>query len=168
MSAAYPDQQLVVNNGGDWNAGYISVALYHIFDGWLHGLHGNRGVYSSDFQFPEDPAVRGSASGGSDIPEYLRGDVPESGNGGVYSGECDYDGVFFIEMMGHLLFIGRHFWKRRCRKIRWWQQEFAIFKCEATANPVTGHVYVNSNHSCVCRGFHGNLLDFLLCDYYNK
>ena len=27
----------------------------------------------------------------------------------------------------------------------WWQQEFAVFKCEATANSVTGHVCVNSN-----------------------
>ncbi len=26
-----------------------------------------------------------------------------------------------------------------------WQQEFAVFKCEATANFVTGHVCVNSN-----------------------
>ena len=26
-----------------------------------------------------------------------------------------------------------------------WQQEFAVFKCEATANCVTGHVCVNSN-----------------------
>ncbi len=23
---------------------------------------------------------------------------------------------------------------------KWWQQEFAVFKCEATANSVTGHV----------------------------
>ncbi len=27
----------------------------------------------------------------------------------------------------------------------WWQQEFAVFKCEATANSVTGHVCVYSN-----------------------
>ena len=44
-----------------------------------------------------------------------------------------------------LLFTGRHFWNRKCRKKTWWQQEFAVFKCEATANSVTGHVCVYSN-----------------------
>ena len=44
-----------------------------------------------------------------------------------------------------LLFTGRHFWNRKCRKKTWWQQEFAVFKCEATANFVTGHVCVYSN-----------------------
>ena len=44
-----------------------------------------------------------------------------------------------------LLYTGRHFWNRKCRKKTWWQQEFAVFKCEATANAVTGHVCVNSN-----------------------
>ena len=44
-----------------------------------------------------------------------------------------------------LLFTGRHFWNRKCRKKTWWQQEFAVLKCEATANSVTGHVCVNSN-----------------------
>ena len=44
-----------------------------------------------------------------------------------------------------LLFTGMHFWNRKCRKKTWWQQEFAVFKCEATANSVTGHVCVNSN-----------------------
>ena len=44
-----------------------------------------------------------------------------------------------------LLFTGRHFWNRKCRKKTWWQQAFAVFKCEATANSVTGHVCVNSN-----------------------
>ena len=39
----------------------------------------------------------------------------------------------------------RHFWNRKCRKKTWWQQEFAVFKCEATANSVTGLVCVNSN-----------------------
>ena len=43
------------------------------------------------------------------------------------------------------LFTGRHFWNRKCRKKTWWQQEFAVFKCEATANSVTGHVCVYSN-----------------------
>ena len=43
------------------------------------------------------------------------------------------------------LFPGRHFWNRKCRKKTWWQQEFAVLKCEATANSVTGHVCVNSN-----------------------
>ena len=28
----------------------------------------------------------------------------------------------------------------------WWQQEFAVFKCGATANSVTGHVCVNRNY----------------------
>ena len=41
--------------------------------------------------------------------------------------------------------MGRHFWNRKCRKKTWWQQEFAVFKCEATANSVTGHVCVYSN-----------------------
>ena len=44
-----------------------------------------------------------------------------------------------------LLYTGRHFWNRKCRKKTWWQQEFAVFKCEATANSVTGHVCVYSN-----------------------
>ena len=25
-----------------------------------------------------------------------------------------------------LLFTGRHFWNRKCRKKTWWQQEFAV------------------------------------------
>ena len=50
-----------------------------------------------------------------------------------------------IGMQKWLLFTGRHFWNRKCRKKTWWQQEFAVFKCEATANSVTGHVCVNSN-----------------------
>ena len=41
--------------------------------------------------------------------------------------------------------MGRHFWNRKCHKKTWGQQEFAVFKCEATANSVTGHVCVNSN-----------------------
>ena len=44
-----------------------------------------------------------------------------------------------------LMFTDRHFWNRKCRKKTWWQQEFAVFKCEATANSVTGHVCVYSN-----------------------
>ena len=40
---------------------------------------------------------------------------------------------------------GGHFWNRKCRKKTWGQQEFAVFKCEATANSVTGHVCVYSN-----------------------
>ena len=43
--------------------------------------------------------------------------------------------------------MGRHFWNRKCRKKTWWQQEFAVFKCEATANSVTGHVCVYNNES---------------------
>ena len=50
-----------------------------------------------------------------------------------------------------LLFTGRHFWNRKCRKKTWWQQEFAVFKCEATANSVTGHVCVNSNKPFILR-----------------
>ena len=45
--------------------------------------------------------------------------------------------------------MGRHFWNRKCRKKTWWQQEFAVFKCEATANSVTGHVCVYSNTGSV-------------------
>ena len=45
--------------------------------------------------------------------------------------------------------MGRYFWNRKCRKKTWWQQEFAVFKCEATANSVTGHVCVNSNTGIV-------------------
>ena len=48
-----------------------------------------------------------------------------------------------------LLYTGRHFWNRKCRKKTWWQQEFAVFKCEATANSVTGHVCVYSNRNAV-------------------
>ena len=44
-----------------------------------------------------------------------------------------------------LLCTGRHLWNRKCRKKTRWQQEFAVFKCEATANSVTGHVCMNSN-----------------------
>ena len=46
-----------------------------------------------------------------------------------------------------LLYTGRHFWNRKCRKKTWWQQEFAVFKCEATANSITGHVCVYSNQN---------------------
>ena len=52
-----------------------------------------------------------------------------------------------IKCVSKLLYTGRHFWNRKCRKKTWWQQEFAVFKCEATANSVTGHVCVNSNES---------------------
>ena len=52
-----------------------------------------------------------------------------------------------IGMQKWLLFTGRHFWNRKCRKKTWWQQEFAVFKCEATANSVTGHVCVYNNES---------------------
>ena len=51
----------------------------------------------------------------------------------------------FGNVLGQLLFTGRHFWNRKCRKKTWWQQEFAVFECEATANSVTGHACVNSN-----------------------
>ena len=34
---------------------------------------------------------------------------------------------------------GRYF-GTEVRKKTWWQQEFAVFKCEATANSVTGHL----------------------------
>lgn len=34
---------------------------------------------------------------------------------------------------------GRHFWNRKCRMITRWLQEFAVLKCEATANSVAGH-----------------------------
>ena len=44
-----------------------------------------------------------------------------------------------------LLFTGRHFGTESAVRKQWWQQEFAVFKCEATANSVTGHVCVNSN-----------------------
>jgi hypothetical protein len=30
-----------------------------------------------------------------------------------------------------LLFTGRHFWKRRCRKKTWWQQEFFMIEAKA-------------------------------------
>ena len=43
------------------------------------------------------------------------------------------------------MFTGRHFWNRKCRKKTWWQQEFAVLKCEAAANSVAGHTCVNSN-----------------------
>ena len=63
-----------------------------------------------------------------------------------------------IGMQKWLLFTGRHFWNRKCRKKTWWQQEFAVFKCEATANSVTGHVCVNSNKCHVIREDVRNLL----------
>ena len=49
-----------------------------------------------------------------------------------------------------LLFTGRHFWNRKCRKKTWWQQEFAVFKCEATANSVTGHDACTVTINAVC------------------
>ena len=59
---------------------------------------------------------------------------------------------FLEQMFALLLLTGRHFWNRKCRKKTWWQQEFAVFKCEATANSVTGHVCVNSNIGSVKTG----------------
>ena len=47
--------------------------------------------------------------------------------------------------------IRLHDGNRKCRKKTWWQQEFAVFKCEATANSVTGHVCVNSNFQFSCK-----------------
>ena len=59
---------------------------------------------------------------------------------------CIGGDVPFYRGVIRLLFPGRHFWKQKCRKKTWWQQEFAVFKCEAmAANSVTGHVCVNSN-----------------------
>ena len=50
---------------------------------------------------------------------------------------------FFISVMAsvisYLLYIDRHFWNQKCRTITWWLREFAVFKCEATANSVAGH-----------------------------
>ncbi|WP_294337908.1 hypothetical protein [uncultured Clostridium sp.] len=68
-------------------------------------------------------------------------------------GSDDFCAAFFVQIKNTgpdemvLLFPGRHFWNRKCRKKTWWQQEFAVFKCEATANSVTGHVCVNSNET---------------------
>ena len=60
---------------------------------------------------------------------------------------CFLNGILMVKwnLINGLLYAGRHFWNRKCRKKTWWQQEFAVFKCEATANSVTGHVCVNSN-----------------------
>ena len=30
-----------------------------------------------------------------------------------------------------LLFTGRHFWNRKCRKKTWWQQEFFMLEAKA-------------------------------------
>ena len=30
-----------------------------------------------------------------------------------------------------LLFTGRHFWNRKCRKKTWWQQEFFMIEAKA-------------------------------------
>ena len=61
-----------------------------------------------------------------------------------------------------VLYTGRHFWNRKCRKKTWWQQEFAVFKCEATANSVTGHVCVNSNKKMALRMAGLSLMGVLL------
>ena len=61
-----------------------------------------------------------------------------------------------------LLYTGRHFWNRKCRKKTWWQQKFAVFKCEATANSVTGHVCVNSNKKMALRMAGLSLMGVLL------
>ena len=37
-----------------------------------------------------------------------------------------------LEIMDTVSQVG-NFWNRKCRKKTWWQQEFAVFKCEATA-----------------------------------
>ena len=63
-----------------------------------------------------------------------------------------------------LLFTGRHFWNRKCRKKTWWQQEFAVFKCEATANSVTEHVCVNSNNKVTRKD--GNRKEETQCTAY--
>ena len=73
------------------------------------------------------------------VPCYHRG----------FSGKCQGFRHRLVNDICPLLFTGRHFWNRKCRKKTWWQQEFAVFKCEATANSVTGHVCVNSN---ICPG----------------
>ena len=46
-----------------------------------------------------------------------------------------------------ILYTGRHFWNRKCRKKTRRQQDADVFKGEATANSVTGHVCVNSNEA---------------------
>lgn len=40
-----------------------------------------------------------------------------------------------------------------------WQREFAVFKCEAAANSVTGHVCVNSNK---CYGIREDVRNLLV------
>ena len=37
-----------------------------------------------------------------------------------------------------LLFTGRHFWNRKCRKKTWWQQEFAVFNAKPRQIPLLG------------------------------
>ena len=67
-----------------------------------------------------------------------------------------------------LLDTGRHFWNRKCRKKTWWQQEFAVLKCEATANSVTGHVCVYSNKMWMEREFsEGNITAWRI-KYHSK
>ena len=57
------------------------------------------------------------------------------------------DMYYFEEKVAHIMdqmgirgIAGEHFWNRKCRKKTWWQQEFAVLKCEATANSVTGQI----------------------------
>ena len=99
MSAAYSDQQLVVSDSDAWNTGYAAAAVYHVSDDRVYGLHDHRGVCSADFQFPENPAVRWGTPRGSEIPQYMWGNVWESRDSGIYSGKFDYDGIFLVEMM---------------------------------------------------------------------
>ena len=53
-----------------------------------------------------------------------------------------------MEESGGCLWAGIFGTESAARK-RGGQQEFAVFKCEATANSVTGHVCVNSNAGIV-------------------
>ena len=48
-----------------------------------------------------------------------------------------------------LLFTGRRFWNRKCRKKTWWQQEILPYlNAKPRQISVTGHVCVNSNDKC--------------------
>ena len=66
---------------------------------------------------------------------------------------------FFISVMAsvisYLLYIGRHFWNRKCRTITWWLREFALFKCEATANSVAGHA-MHERQYFICKWLDGD------------
>ena len=67
-----------------------------------------------------------------------------------------------------LLFTGRHFWNRKCRKKMWWQQEFAVASHLNTANSCCHHVFLRHFRFQKCLPVNSNFGGFFFSNSCEK